>query len=399
MRISLGLFHLSFGGRPNQVRGVSGRCAEHSNETLRFLPDLDTRQDNGSPLQGEGGLTVPGFIGAIGSDCSPIPSRGELLPTKTITQIPLDDPAKAYLKLLRLSYLEYEALPPYPVKSQIQNPTGRMCGTLALLGQDEDGNRIAKRIACGREWCQDCRDISHKRRIARVLPRLMQVYPMAYDVITFSLEVRPLLHDPRVLSLLARKVRRLYRRLGYQKVYTRWHFFGDKSNIFNPHLNILYDGMWLSKDQLAVLKDAIRRALLPRSISKCIGKDLVIHHQYTPNPKKMMNWIRYVTRATFTERQWDEPLAESLYGFRNGGWAGTWKDPTKWRLTDSDKKYAPLVNLAQNLHPVSGKPLTWSRKPIPWALVLMEEPTEIGAWWYLLPPIREPPASPGERTI
>ncbi|MBA7540862.1 hypothetical protein ES705_33165 [subsurface metagenome] len=372
-------------------RGLRSGFGGIATKPFPFLPDLDTRQDIGSPLQGEGGLTVPGFIGAIGSDCSPIPSRGELLPTKTITQIPLDDPAKVYLKFLRQSYLEHEATSPSTLKTQIENPTGRMCGTLALLGQDEDENRIAKRIACGREWCQDCRQITHKRRIARILPRLMQVYPMAYDVITFSLEVRPLLHNPRVLSLLARKVRRLYRSLGYQKVYTRWHFFGDKSNIYNPHLNVLCDGRWLSKVELAQFKDAIRRALLPRSISNCIGKDLVIHHQYTRNPKKMMNWVRYVTRATFTERQWDEPLAQALYGFHNGCFAGTWNDPTKWRLTGTDKKYTPLINLAQNLHPVSGKPLTWSRKPIPWALVLMEEPTDIGAWWYLLPPIRDPP--------
>ena len=363
-----------------------------------FLPP-NTRQDNGSPLQGGDGLTIPGSIGAIGSDCSPIPSRGELLPTKTITQIPLDDPAKAYLKLLRLSYLEYEATQPSPVDTNSYKCFSRICGTLALLGEDEDGNRIAKRIACGREWCQDCRKIAHHRRIARVLDHLMQVYPMAYDVITFSLEVRPLLHDPRVLSLLARKVRRLYRRLGYQKVYTRWHFFGDKSNIYNPHLNILYDGRWLSKDELAQFKDAIRRALLPRSISKLIQKDLVIHHQYTRNPKKMMHWVRYVTRATFLEREWDEPLAESLYGFHNGGWAGTWKDPKKWRLTGTDKKYNPLINLAKRLHPVSGKPIKWNKRPLPWALVLMEEPTDIGAWLYLLPPIRDPPASPGERTI
>lgn len=391
MRISAGLSRLAVPSRPNQVRGVSSRCEGHRNETPLFLPALDIGQEDGSLLQGEGGLTVPGFTGAIGSDCSPIPSRGELLPTKTITQLPLDDPAKAYLKLLRLSYLEYEALPPSPAKSQIQNPTGRMCGSLALLGQDEDGNRIAKRIACGREPCQLCREISHKRRIARVLPRLMQVYPMAYDVITFPLEVRPLLHNPKVLSLIAKKVRRLYRRLGYRKVYTRWHFFGDKSDIYNPHLNILYDGRWLSKDELATFKDLTRRALLPRSISDCIGKDLVINHRYTRNPKKTMHWAKYVTRATFTDREWDEPLAESLYGFRNGGWAGTWKDPQKWHLTGADKKYNSLINLANNLHPVSGKPLTWSRKPIPWALVLMEEPTDIGAWWYLLPPIREPP--------
>ncbi|GAI45275.1 unnamed protein product, partial [marine sediment metagenome] len=98
------------------------------------------------------------------------------------------------------------------------------------------------------------------------------------------------------------------------------------------------------------------------------------------------------------EREWDDPLARALYGFHNGCFAGTWKDPQKWRLTGSDKKYNSLLKLAENLHPVSGKPITWTRKPIPFVLVLMEEPTDIGGWYYLLPPIRPPPDLSNETT-
>ncbi len=386
----------SFGKAP--LKGLRPKGWQQSNEALLLLP-ASLYSQPGTSIRAERtpeAVAVSGYTGEVQGERLSSPG----IPGTNLNDINIgaDDPARAYLKLLRLHYLEHEATSPTPVKSQAQKPTGRICGCLALLGEDSDGNRIAKRLPCGREWCLLCRDIAHKRRIARVLTRLMQIYPMAYDDITFPLEVRPLLHNPKMLTLIAKKVRKLYRRQGYRKLYVRWHFWGDKSPVYNPHLNVLYDGEWLPPEQLAIFKDAIRRALLPRSISKRISKDLVINHQYTRNPKKMMNWIRYVTRATFLDREWDEPLAEALYGFHNGCFAGTWKDPQKWRLTGSDKKYNPLLKLAENLHPVSGKPITWTRKPIPFVLVLMEEPVDIGGWYYLLPPIRPPPVLPEETT-
>ncbi|MBA7644796.1 hypothetical protein ES703_52542 [subsurface metagenome] len=269
---------------------------------------------------------------------------------------------------------------------------GRMCGSQCLVGEDEDGNRIAKRIVCGREWCEDCRDISHRRRIARVLTRLFQIETMGYDVITFPLEVRSMMRNPRVLALIGKKARREYRKMGYRKAFTRWHYFGEKSQRFNPHLNVLYDGGYLSDEQLSKKKDLIRRKLLPRSIAKSIGKDLVIHCDYTSDPKRKMHWIKYVTRATFKDIEWDEPLANALYGFHNGCFAGTWNDPPKWKLTGTDKKFNALLPLAEGKHPVSGKPIVWNKRPIPFVLVLMQEPVDIGGGYYLLPPIRPPPA-------
>ncbi|GAI72640.1 unnamed protein product, partial [marine sediment metagenome] len=177
---------------------------------------------------------------------------------------------------------------------------------------------------------------------------------MAYDDITFPLEVRPLMRNPKVLSLLAKKARKAYRQAGYRKVYTRWHFFGEHGEKYHPHLNVLYDGRWLSKQELASFKDYLRRKLLPRSIAKLIKRNLVIHHQYTRNPKRKMHWIKYVTKATFLERSWDEPLDNALFGFHNGCFAGTWNDPPKWKLTGTDKKYNALIKLREGLHPISG---------------------------------------------
>jgi len=229
------------------------------------------------------------------------------------------------------------------------------------------------------------------RKRARVLSRLIQILPMAYDDITFPLEARLIMRKPKLLNALDKKARKLFRSEGYRKVFTYWHYFGEHGEKYHPHLNVLYDGRWLTPQELASLKDKIRRKLLPRSMAKLIKKDLVIHHQYTRSPKKAMHWIKYVVRPTFLEREWDEPLADALYRFRPGGFAGFWNDPPKWPLTHKDKKLALLARLQDGLHPISGKPITWSRKLIPWVLVLMREPVHLGGWWYLLPPIRPPP--------
>ncbi|GAI60286.1 unnamed protein product, partial [marine sediment metagenome] len=194
-----------------------------------------------------------------------------------------------------------------------------------------------------------------------------------------------------LLSLQGRKLRRLLRKRGYRKIYTRWHFFGEHGEKYHPHLNVLCDGEWLPPEQLAELKDLIRRKLLPRSIAKRIGKDLEINYSYVRTPKQIMHRIKYVTKASFLDRSWDDELADALYGFHNGCFSGTWNDPPKWKLAGTDKKFNALLPLAEGKHPVSGKPIVWNKRPIPFVLVLMEEPFDIGGGYYLLPPIREPP--------
>ncbi|GAJ05019.1 unnamed protein product, partial [marine sediment metagenome] len=205
----------------------------------------------------------------------------------------------------------------------------------------------------------------------------MQICPMAYIVITFPLEVRPMMRDPQVLALLRKKARRLLRKRGYRMVFTRWHYFGEHGEKYHPHLNILCDGGWLPEEQLAELKDSIRRKLLPRSIAKGIGKDLEIQYRYSRSPKQIMHWIKYVTKASFRDITWDEPLANALYGFHNGCFAGTWDGSPKWKLTGTDKKFNALLKVREGIHPVSGKPIKWNKEPIPWALVEAQNPVDI----------------------
>ncbi|GAI60837.1 unnamed protein product, partial [marine sediment metagenome] len=120
----------------------------------------------------------------------------------------------------------------------------------------------------------------------------------------------------------------------------------------------------------------------------------VIHYDYTQESKRKFSWVRYVTRSTFKHIEWDKPLASALYGFHNGCFAGTWNDPPKWRLTGTDKKYNALLKVKEGIHPVSGKPLVWSKPLIPWALVQTLTLTSLGAWCYSYTAPRAPPLPP-----
>ncbi|MBA7626268.1 hypothetical protein ES703_33713 [subsurface metagenome] len=217
---------------------------------------------------------------------------------------------------------------------------------------------------------------------------------MAYLVVTFPLEVRVIMNDPKLLTILAKKLRQLLRKQGYRKVYTRWHFFGEHGEKYHPHLNVLCDGGWLSPEELARLKDLIRRKLLKRSIARRIKKDLVIHYDFTQDAKRKMHWVKYVTKASFTDRGWDEQLASRLKGFHNGCFAGTWNDPPKWRLTGTDKKFNTLLKVKQGIHPISGKPIVWDKPLVPWALVQTEKLIHLGAWCYCYTATRAPPLPP-----
>ncbi|GAI96394.1 unnamed protein product, partial [marine sediment metagenome] len=66
----------------------------------------------------------------------------------------------------------------------------------------------------------------------------------------------------------------------------------------------------------------------------------------------------------------------------------------KWQLSESARKLQTLVSLEQGLHPISGKPIVWNKQLAPFVLVLMENPLSLGNGYYILPPIREPPAAP-----
>lgn len=151
------------------------------------------------------------------------------------------------------------------------------CGAWAIIAECESGqHHFAKRLYCGREWCDVCgqdNSASHKRRQARLLPKLQQVKQVGYFVIEFPDSVRHIgergispdsdngeivsgwcysktdLRDTTntIVDVLAGKRGaggRGSKRVGgyFARGIARWHWFGDKKpGKYNPHLNVLVD--------------------------------------------------------------------------------------------------------------------------------------------------------------
>ncbi|GAI64160.1 unnamed protein product [marine sediment metagenome] len=208
---------------------------------------------------------------------------------------------------------------------------------------------------------------------------------VAYLVITYPEEIRCLMRNAQALRAQRNKLTRVLKQLGYDRGMDRWHYKGDQDDDYHPHQNALVDGGYLAPEELERQKDMIRRKLLPRSMAKLLGKDLEIHYQYTTSQKKIYHWLKYITRPTFLEYSWDPALAEDLYGFHNNHTWGRWDQPSKWQLNHRSRSIRIMSMVEQGLHPVSGKPITWDRKPTPLSFILAQGPTEIAPGYYLLP--------------
>jgi len=351
------------------------------------------------PLQGEGGLTVPGFIGAIGSDCSPIPSRGELLPTKTITQIPLDDPANDHFQLLRPYYLEPVAHTFFPEAISYLPSSVENCGLWAKVGQCKNGHRYARRLFCGRPYHEACREITHRRRLARVLKKAQQMMPMGYWVVRPPNDLQHLLRTRKQRSAFTTRVYRAFKAIGYERGLNLKHDFGDKSHKYAFHLNVLVDSAYKEPSVLDAEKRLLRRLIYPRWVIRQWGDKLDINYHYRQTRAEILHTLKYCTKATFLDIDWDQQLSKLLEGERYVVSWGNWKQPKKWQIPKSDAHLESLVSLEAKKCPSCGEQMTWNEKLVPFVLVLMEDPVDLGNGYYLLPPIRDPPASPGERTI
>ncbi|GAH26424.1 unnamed protein product, partial [marine sediment metagenome] len=170
------------------------------------------------------------------------------------------------------------------------------------------------------------------------------------------------------------------------------HDFGERSTKYAFHLNILVDGGYLPPETLYELKRKLRRMIYPRSVIRKWGDKLDIFYEYRQTPAEMMHTLKYVTKATFRDIDWDEPLACNLHGERYSGWWGKWDKSPKWQLDEADKKLQNLVFLEQGKCPECGSQLQWNKQPLPLVLVLMEDPADLGNGYYALPAIRPPPA-------
>ncbi|MDD4987223.1 MAG: hypothetical protein PHQ43_15910, partial [Dehalococcoidales bacterium] len=208
-----------------------------------------------------------------------------------------------------------------------------------IPGTCSNGHRIAKVIACGKEWCPVCGEkgsIAHNRRFVRWLPKITQFKQMRYVVLTIPESLRSQYRTKAALTKVGRQAQDLLKSLGYTRGLRRWHWFGDRSHKWHPHLNILVEGGYMPAPVLAALK---------AGWAYILGADVVdVRVQYKKRPGDMTGCLHYVTRATFRDYEWDIDMAKELKGFRN---------MVVWGQVAIDK--------------VTEEPISWAG--IPWAPV------------------------------
>lgn len=252
----------------------------------------------------------------------------------------------------------------------------RSCGTWAVISECESGeHHFGKKIFCGREWCEVCGEdnsASHKRRQARLLPRIQQVKELGYFVIEFPDSVREVaglcysktgLRDTTkaIVEVMAGKRgvggdgRK--RKGGYfPRGNGRWHFFGDElPGKWNPHFNVLVDSAYLEPAHLEKIKASLRAAL------NC--PDLIVHYSYFDKPGQMVQKVRYVTKATFRNYDWNPYMARELFKFRNIRWWGSWSESPAWEIHEAQDQGEDIAGLAlvaslqKGVCPDCGRPL------------------------------------------
>lgn len=248
------------------------------------------------------------------------------------------------------------------------------CGNTAVLATCESGHAWGKVLRCGREWCPVCgkdKSESHQRRYARLIPKLQQMADLQYWVITWPDEMLPELRTKKALSKAATAITRAMKDLGYSRGIRRWHFFGDRSTRWRPHMNLLVEGGYIDRARLEFVKQSLRQVL-------GMPENAVINMHYVSEKDqkrkaKMLHHLRYVTRATFEDWHWDPDMVKELVRFRNTWVWGTWKNPPEWTLEETDHKLGELVALSKGTCPDCGGPLHWSGLVSLFQLGLSEE--------------------------
>ena len=311
-----------------------------------------------------------------------------------------------------------------PLPASPEQTHGR-CGAWAVLAECSSGlHHFAKRIVCGKEWCPECGQddsAAHKRRQSRLVPKLQQVKELGYFVIEFPEIYRHIGQqgidpDPEIsawcyskadlrettnimVSVLAgKRGRGAGNRIdGYfNRGLLRWHLFGDKiEGKWNPHANVLVDGGYIEPEKLEEIKAALREAL------HC--PDLIVNYSYADSPGKIMHKLKYVTRTTFKNKDWNPYMAAELFNFRNTRWWGKWNNEPAWELNQAEAEGADIDGLAavgnlqegvcpdcgQSLktiyHNHAGQPVQWTRPIDSMYLTLWNAEEIAGSGYYRIP--------------
>ncbi len=280
------------------------------------------------------------------------------------------------------------------------------CGSLILFTSCKpDDHHFAKKILCGKEWCEICGEEGskeHNRRIARLLPKYQQMSQIRYFVIEFPDRYRKLYDyayskkalqgvSKKIVDVMAGKRTGRRGRVGgyFSRGLLRWHWFGDEMvGKYNPHANVVVDGRFVSPSELERIKVSLRKSL------SC--PDLIVHiddQEPINTPAMIYHKLKYITRATFRHQEWDTHMAQQLYGFKNSRWWGSWQDAPAWTLNESIEKEAMEIQavskLGSGICPDCGEPLKKWSKPVDSAHLVLWGAVEIGNTGYYRIPKQE----------
>jgi hypothetical protein len=252
-------------------------------------------------------------------------------------------------------------------------------------------------LFCGREWCPFCGQEwspAHQRRFSRWLQKGFQMTSMGYFVFTLPVEQRGKYRTKKALSQLGHDIQELLKRYGYKRGLRRWHYFGDKSPEYHPHLNVIVDGGWLAPDSVKEIR---------REYAVLLGVNIVdVFYRYRKTAVAKTHCLKYVTRATFKDCEWDYELATNLRGFVNMvSWGrGKWNMPAAWSLDDLKGEARKEIegvdikavnSLESGECPKCHSPIAWS-KVLPLAVLAAEDDKRsLGAGYWELPEVKPSP--------
>ncbi|MBA7589711.1 hypothetical protein ES708_31800 [subsurface metagenome] len=253
-----------------------------------------------------------------------------------------------------------------------------------------------------KEWCPVCNGKwekgmamkpGHARRFAGWYPKAQTMDGVGYWTFTIPPKLRYKYRTKEELGELGKAVVKMLKRHGYSRGLRRWHWFGDRSPAWHPHLNCLVDGGSISKAELRSIR---------REYSELLGVKLAIaQYHYFDTPGEKVHKLKYITRATFLDVRWDMPMAKELKGFRNTWcWGGRkWKVPAVWSLDDlpgkvsadmSDEDTSMVASLEEGKCPRCGLPIQWERW-LPISILPAMGGRDLGAGYWELPCVRPPP--------
>ncbi|GAI35740.1 unnamed protein product, partial [marine sediment metagenome] len=140
-----------------------------------------------------------------------------------------------------------------------------------------------------------------------------------------------------------------------------------------------------------------------RAYASLLGAEVVdVNYRYRRLPGEKVHILKYVTRATFRDFEWDSDVAMQLHGFRNQLWwgRGLWDQEPTWSLEELEGAAREDVgeldpraveSLESGKCPRCGLLITWS-KPVLIEVLESVEKRSLGAGYWELPPVRPPPA-------